>query len=226
MRSPPPYPRIPHLVDKRGTDDDQALGLPEREELLGGEVTIEEKLDGANAMCWVDDGVVCASGRSGPEALDRAKQFGALRGWALEHSDQLRELLTPRDAVLYGEWLFLTHTVHYGRLPDWFVGFDLWSAGEGFVPAEPCRELLTACGIAAPPRLGTGRYSVAQIDAMNETSIWADQPAEGMIVRPWRGSTIRVAKLVREGFQPRTDDDWKGARVQNELATSRSPLRT
>lgn len=67
------------------------------------------------------------------------------------------------------------------------------------------------------PWHGTGRYSLAQIADRNKTSMWSDQPAEGMIVRPQRPSSVRVAKLVRQGFKQRTDQSWKGAPMRNEL---------
>ncbi len=58
MTGPPPYPRIPHLVPGRGSRDDRVLSPEERHRFLAAEVSVEEKLDGANVGLWADDGLV------------------------------------------------------------------------------------------------------------------------------------------------------------------------
>jgi len=67
------------LVSGRGTADDLVLAAPAVASLLGSPVLVEEKVDGANVVLWMEDGRVEAALRSGPGAMDRAGQLGPLR---------------------------------------------------------------------------------------------------------------------------------------------------
>lgn len=213
------YPRVPHLVGGRGTDDDLVLGRRERDQLLAVPVEVEEKLDGANVMVWVDDGVLHAAGRAGPDSRDRAGQFGTLRAWVASHPDKVGPLLADGD-VLYGEWLYLTHTVAYQDLPSWFVALDLRRADGTFLEGPERREVLTSTGLVVPPLLGTGRYTLDGLEALALSSAWTDGPAEGVVVRPLEPlrAELRIAKLVRAGFERIDDDAWQHGRPTNQLA--------
>ncbi|NLD77043.1 MAG: RNA ligase family protein [Acidimicrobiales bacterium] len=215
------YPRIPHLVDGRGTADDLVLGRREREALLGVDLMVEEKLDGANVMVWVDDGILQCSGRAGPGSIDRAGQFGALRAWTATNFDRLQPLLAP-GSVLYGEWLYLTHTVAYRDLPSWFVALDLRGADGSYVDGQERREVLASTGLAAPPLLGTGRFDLDGLEELALRSKWSDGAAEGVVVRPVEpfDPDLRVAKLVRAGFERIADDEWRRGRGLNTVVPS------
>lgn len=218
---PPPYPRLPHLVAGRGTRDDLVLGDEERRVLLGGPVLVEEKLDGANVMCWAEDGVVHSSGRAGPGSADRAGQFGALRAWTSAHQQVLTDLLAPGE-VLYGEWLLLAHTVRYHDLPDMFIALDIGS-GEGLVPFETRRRRLTASGLVTPPRLAHGRFGLHDLDGMAGRSSWSTEPGEGVVVRAARPGPVMMAKLLRPGFSRIDDRGWARGRPRNRLRGSTGP---
>jgi hypothetical protein len=80
MTAPPPYPRVAHLVPGRGSSDDINLNAGEVAALLASEVVVEEKLDGANVVLWLEDeGRIQCALRSGPGSMDRAGQLGPLR---------------------------------------------------------------------------------------------------------------------------------------------------
>lgn len=218
--TPEPYPRIPHLVAGRGTDDDLTMSARTVRGFLSVDVEVEEKLDGANTMCWLDDGILRASGRSGPDASDRAGQFGRLRAWVAEHEDEIRSVLGPGQ-VLYGEWLYLQHTIRYERLPSLFVAIDLREADGSFVPTSLRRATLEASGLRTPPVVGRGRFTLAQLEEATRHSAYADGPAEGVIVRPLEphDGADRVAKLVRAGFRPVADTEWRRGRPKNGVAS-------
>ncbi len=223
VAAPASYPRIPHLVPGRGTDDDLVLGRPDRDRLLSLPLEVEEKLDGANVMVWVSDGVVHASGRAGPDSQDRAGQFGRLRAWVASHPDELLTLLGPGE-ILYGEWLWLTHTVEYHQLPSFFVALDLRLADGTFLDGPHRRDRLCSTGLSLPPLLGTGRYSLEGLEALTARSAWSDGPAEGVVVRPLDDvdPQLRAAKLVRAGFERIPDEAWRQGRPTNRLATGGS----
>lgn len=215
------YPRIPHLVPGRGTDDDLVLGAGERDELLATDLEVEEKLDGANVMIWADDGTFRCSGRAGPGSIDRAGQFGALRAWVAANPHRLGPLLRPGD-VLYGEWLYLTHTIPYRDLPSWFVALDLRRADGTFLEAAQRRALLAGTGLVIPPLLGTGRFTLEQLEELGRRATWSDADGEGVVVRPTQPPRpeLRMAKLVRAGFVRLTDEEWRRGRGVNSLAPS------
>lgn len=222
MSSPLSYPRIPHLVAGRGDDDDLVLGRHERERLLSLDLEVEEKLDGANVMVWLDDGVLRSAGRAGPDSRDRAGQFGPLRAWVAAHPDELRGLLGPGD-VLYGEWLHLTHTVAYRDLPSWFVALDLRSAEGTFLAGPGRRETLGSTGLVVPPLLGAGRFTLDDLESLALHSPWSDGPAEGVVVRPLvpvPDPDLRAAKLLRAGFRRIPDEAWRRGRPTNSLVAA------
>lgn len=216
--SPPPYPRVPHLVAGRGSRDDLVLGSDERDALLAGPVVVEEKLDGANVVVWRLGWEVKVALRSGEGGADRAGQLGPLRRWAAERGDALRTLLADGDA-LYAEWLLLTHTVAYDRLPAYLVALDLWHESRGFVALSERDVRCAAAGIAVVPEMwrGTPRV-VGTVEGLITTSAYGDRPAEGVIVRAAGAQPVRLAKLIRPGFVRIGDDAWSAPRPRNRLA--------
>ena len=200
---PRPYPRVPHLLPSAEvTPDDVVLDPEERERFLQEPVIVEEKLDGANAMLWLEGGgVVQVAGRSGVGGMDRGGQFGRLRAWAAERSDVLPALLRGGE-VLYGEWMYLTHTVYYDRLPDLFVGTDLYVPKTGFVRAEERDRRLGEAGLCAPPRLFTGTLGGEEsLASLLGTSAFGSQLSEGLVLRrEGEGRLLERAKVLRPGF--------------------------
>ncbi len=237
MTDPPPYPRIPHLVAGRGTDDDLVLAGAGIASLLGATVLAEEKVDGANVTLWIEDGRVEVALRSGPGAMDRAGQLGPLRAWAAEHDGALRQVLggvvpggvvlgdevvddevVDDDRALYAEWLLLTHSSLYDRLPAYLVALDLWTSSTGFLPAAERDAICAGAGLVIPPRVWTGvTAKVADIERLLGPSAWGSGPAEGLVVRSLAEPALR-AKLVPAGFRRLGDDDWRAGRPRNRLA--------
>src|SRR5690606_22108083 len=129
---------------------DKVLANDEVEALLAGEVVVEEKVDGANIGFSISqDGEVRVQNRG--QYLDRAHahaQFQPLWSWLPSRKAALADALYP-DLILFGEWCFAVHSVAYDRLPDWFLGFDVydWSVN-GFWDTRRRDELLTAVGLA------------------------------------------------------------------------------
>jgi RNA ligase len=220
MSEPAPYPRVPYLFpqpERRG--DDLVVGPEERERFLHEPVVVEEKLDGANVMLWLDgEGLVQTAGRSGADGMDRAGQLGRLRAWAAERSDRLRALLTA-DRVLYAEWLYLTHTVRYDRLPDLLVGTDLYEHEDGFFTVDERDRRLGQAGITTPPRVFSGALEGEErLLTLFGVSAFGSEPAEGLVLRREReGRLLERAKVLRPGFVRVSDDHWGGAPRRNAL---------
>lgn len=217
--NPTPYPRIPHLVEDRGSRDDLVLRPDQVRSLLQREVVVEEKLDGANVVLWLEDGWVQAATRGGPGASDRAGQLGPLRAWTAQHADALRNVLLQGASVLYGEWLLLSHTVTYDRLPSFLVVLDLLLVDGAFAGVDERDERCGGAGLHTPPLLARGVLGgVAAVEALLGQSAVGSGPAEGLIMRAVDGRPPRLAKLVRPGFDRLGDESWRAGRPRNRLA--------
>lgn len=212
---PPTYPRTPHLWPEDGQSTRLVLSTQEAERWLHEPVTVEEKLDGANVSLWWDDKVQVAS-RGGVGSMDRAGQLGRLRAWAAERSADLQELLAD-GWVLYGEWLWVRHSVAYDRLPDWLVALDLWHPRAGFADVADRDNRCTAGGFVVPPRLFSGVLNTREnvLDLLGPSVLSSTDQAEGLILRARDG---RRCKVVATGFTRRADSEWGAVSKHNSLA--------
>lgn len=216
--TPPPYPRVAHLVAGRGTRDDVVLGPADRRELLGGPVVLEEKLDGANVALWIEEGVVQVALRSGVGAADRAGQLGPLRAWVAERSDDLRSLLVDGIA-LYGEWMLLTHSVAYDELPAYLVALDLWTPSAGFMSVDERNRCCELVGLPVPPECWRGTpLTVEGVEAHFAQSEFGSEQAEGLVIRAIDGRLPRLAKLLNPQFSRVDDAAWRSGRPRNRLS--------
>jgi len=207
------FPRTPHLawLGAGQPRDDKVLSPAEAEELLQQTVTVEEKLDGANLGLSLDGtGDIRAQNRGAYLELDSLHpQFRPLRQWLAQHRFRLIDTLTP-ELIVFGEWCYAMHSVPYTRLPDWFIGFDIYdrSAGE-FWSVERRDRLMEALGIAVVPRLARGQLQLHQLLRLLDNSLFGDGPAEGLYVRVDKdGRLVQRAKLVRAEFTQAIGEHW------------------
>ena len=222
--SPPPYPRVGHLVAGRGSRDDVTLASAAVQSLVGGEVVVEEKLDGANVSLWLDGGQVLCGLRSGPGAMDRAGQLGPLRAWIAQHDEALRRALAGWEAV-YAEWLLLSHSVGYDRLPSYLVVLDLWRS-EGFATPDERNSACAAAELPTPPEVWRGvPGSVTGVERLLGRSAFGPEPMEGLVVRTVDGRPPRLAKLLRPTFDQLDDAEWRRGRPHNRLSDAAASWR-
>ncbi len=212
--APPPYPRTPYLwPPSAGATDDRVLAPAERPAWLQRPVTVEEKLDGANVSVWWEADRPEVASRGGVGAMDRAGQLGPLRARVYASYEQLRGLLDG-GWVLYAEWLWLTHTVHYDRLPDHLVALDLWHPEQGFAAHRQRVAWLRARELVVPPCLFTGVLGSAEaLVELIEVSHFGSEQMEGVVLR---SDGAGRCKVLRPGFVRAADDQI--GRARNELA--------
>ncbi len=179
---------------------------------------VEEKLDGANVMVWMDDGQVEVAPRGGPGAQDRAGQLGPLRAWAAARTQQLGNVLAG-DRVLYAEWMWLTHSVAYDSLPDHLIGLDLYSPA-GFASVAQRDTAFTTAAVALPPQIFQGILGSRQrVDALLGASRFGVGAAEGLIIRPTGSDEDpRLAKVVPASLDRRSDSSWRRSRERNAIS--------
>jgi len=94
------------------------LGKEETDGILSGDVHVEEKIDGANAQIWIEDGKIAIGSRNNTlcsdvmNPVEGNNYFNGFLEYVAGH-EGIKALLTERPRLrLYGEWL-VKHTIHY-----------------------------------------------------------------------------------------------------------------
>lgn len=215
------YPRIPHLPGSRGTEDDIVMGA-----VPSGPFHIFEKLDGANVG-------IMMNGFGELEFINRGsyiqnkrphEQWGALKKWAYEHYVQFQSFFARNPhTILYGEWLWAVHSIHYDQLPDYFIGFDVYDLTKGiFYPYDLAELEVSMCGFTFSTPIFT-QYDLSDsaiFDHLREYqrggySTRGD--VEGFIFRRV-GNHSEVYKYVLPDFQVGITEHWFNREViQNGL---------
>ena len=116
------YPRTPHLEGSRLQDGDYDLSQVPFSDILGKNIVVEEKVDGANcAISFDGDGNLLIQSR-GHYLVGgyRERHYNLLKSWANANREALWGALEGRY-VMYGEWMYAKHTVFYDALPHYFL---------------------------------------------------------------------------------------------------------
>lgn len=148
------FPRTKHLFDAGGSGvsrDDLLMDAGEEKRFYSQPgkgkqqlVAIEEKVDGANLGISIGtDMKLYVQNRSHFINSKTHKQFSTLDAWLSENSTSLYQILEPGQHILFGEWLYAKHSIHYTRLPGYFMAFDIYDreAGKFFSWRERNRRL-------------------------------------------------------------------------------------
>ena len=226
------FPHTPHLawLGVGEPRDDKVLTPDETESLLSHNVTVEEKVDGANVGFSVDEeGNLQAQNRGSFLTPGNCPpQFKPIWQWLEPRRDALCDALFP-DLMLFGEWCYAAHTVRYSRLPDWFLGFDVFDrASWGFWSVSRRDELLGRLGLAIVPTIGVGSFDLPRLRALLGQSRLGDFLAEGLYVRvdkfAWGASRMQWlasrAKLVRSEFIQSIGEHWSQRALETNKVVS------
>jgi ATP-dependent RNA circularization protein (DNA/RNA ligase family) len=217
------FPSTPHLATLPGVEirGDKVLTEPERDEFLRHEIIVEEKMDGANLGISFDaEGYVRARNRGAYLRLPGSGQWRKLGEWLALRTDVLFENLSDRY-ILFGEWCYAQHSIFYNRLPDWFLGFDIYEREAcRFLSSEQRDRLLEKMHISKVPGLARGRFSVSGLKKLLLQSTLANQPAEGLCLRFDEGDWLgQRAKLVQPAFIQAVGQHWSRSLIRpNRLA--------
>ncbi len=216
-------PSTPHLVTLPGVDirDDKVMAASERNEFLRHELIVEEKVDGSNLGVSFDaEGSIRAQNRGAYLRLPGSGQWKKLGEWLALRTDLLFEYLSDRH-ILFGEWCYAQHSVFYDRLPDWFLGFDIFDReSRRFLSSERRDRMLEKMHISKVPSLARGRFSCPELKKLLSQSKLADRPAEGLYLRFNQGDWLgQRAKLVRPTFIQAVEQHWSRSAIRpNRLA--------
>ena len=217
------FPHTPHLIwlAKSPCREDKVLSPIEAREFLEGDITIEEKVDGGNIGFSLDEsGSLQVQNRGSYLTRGSHPQFQPLWPWIDARRFALIDSLRP-DLMLFGEWCFAVHSVPYNRLPDWFLGFDVYDRAEGrFWSVDRRDSWLANLGLATVPRLARGQFSLERLRSLIGTSTITEGPMEGIYLRHDRGDWLEDrAKIVRSDFVEGIGKHW------SELPLEKNSLR-
>lgn len=140
------YPRTHHITGSGIQPGDEELDVVPFRTLAGRYLVVEEKMDGANCgVSFTPEGRLLLQSRGhyltgGP----REQQFQLFKAWASRYQGELWVLLGDRY-VLYGEWLYVKHTIFYTDLPHYFLEFDIYDTAQNeFLSTERRATMLAA----------------------------------------------------------------------------------
>lgn len=229
------YPRTPHLFGSRGTDDDKHLGPGESSALLAdSSLIVEEKLDGTNVgIHFTAAGRMVLQCRGHEITEGMHPQYDLFKQWTMGKRPVLEAMLADRF-ILFGEWLYARHSLHYRRLPHYFFEFDIYDKEQGeFLSLDSRLGWLEGTGILTVPVLHRGRLDLDQLRSLIGPSRFesvftdpntgrVDRLMEGLYLRTEaEGRVTRRAKLVRPEFveKVKQSEHWQHqAMVPNLLA--------
>jgi len=136
------------------------------------------------------------------------------RGWVFERMDELYAILGKRQYVLFGEWLWCQHAVHYDRLPSYFLAFDLYDIAQkrflsydrmmrvldGRVPVVPLMWSSSASNSSESNKFEELKKFI-HLDMTKRMSSHGSEAIEGVYVRLEQGGWVKDRfKLRRKTF--------------------------
>ncbi len=223
------FPHTPHLawLGPGTPRTDKVLSAGEVQDFLDSPIVVEEKVDGANIAIFFDaTGTMQVKNRGTVLGPGCHPQFHTLWPWLAQHRSRLQEAMSGA-LMLFGEWCFAVHSVRYGNLPDYFVGFDVYDLhAEKFWSADRRDEWAQPLDIVTAPIVAAGRFTLKELKSLLSSlpSQFGDQPAEGLYLRKEQNGWLQDrAKLVRPEFGQAIVEHWiKQAFEKNLLKSPRN----
>ncbi|KAG8834761.1 hypothetical protein FRC17_007267 [Serendipita sp. 399] len=242
------FPRTPHLINLGAVTEDD-VQVPESTDPSkpsfsiepGSCVVITEKIDGANlAFSLNPDGRIVVQNRAHWVNSKTHVQFKHLDLWVDEHREGLYSILSvdetfPQRYVLFGEWVVCVHSIHYSRLPDRFLVFDLYDRTTGtFASRDVIENRLRGTGIGLVPVIERRVAVDGQNPSVNmptheelismvqRPSLFYDGRVEGVYVKVERaGKVLERGKVVRGDFIAGNEHWTKGILTFNGIVECR-----
>lgn len=232
------YPRTPHLFGSKGTDDDKHMGAKESRAFISDpSLIVEEKLDGTNVgIHFTSAGRMVLQCRGHEITEGMHPQYDLFKQWTAVKRETLEIMLEDRF-ILYGEWLYARHSVHYRALPHYFFEFDIWDKdAAAFLELDTRLRMLEGTGFKTVPVVHRG--PLAKEDQLwsligpsaygsafdNPLSGHQDNLMEGLYLRTEaNGRVTGRAKTVRPEFveKIKQSEHWQHQQmVPNELTAS------
>jgi ATP-dependent RNA circularization protein (DNA/RNA ligase family) len=195
------------------TRDDKLLSNQETLDFLRNKILIEEKIDGTNVGFSLDDNdVIKIQNRGNYIGPGDHPQFSTIFDWTYNKLQLFRDHLGQRY-ILFGEWCYLKHSIHYTSLPDWFIGFDVYDKIENkFLSVERRNITFEKIGVYKVNEVAEGTYTRNDLMTLldNTPSSYGPEHIEGLYFRQDQSDwLLKRAKLVRAEFISGIEAHWK-----------------
>jgi len=209
------FPHTPHLVwlGEGLPRADKVLSREEVSRFLDGKIYVEEKVDGANIGVSLNQaGNIRAQNRGSYLTSKAHPQFDPLWPWINTHGIALSEALEP-GLILFGEWCYAQHSIHYDRLPDWFLAFDVYDTRtNAFWCVARRNRFVDSLGLCRVPAVTEGSFMLSELVGLLGESRLTSGPMEGIYVRKEDSDRVVArAKIVRAEFAQSIDEHWTKA---------------
>lgn len=212
----PEFHRIPHLNRQISnmTHDDIVPDLPIT---LPLDCHYQEKADGANMrISWLKGGPVLGNRENilkkgySDIRTPAKKQFVSAWNWIHKHEDDIKEIekMWQSPISIYGEWMFLKHSLEYDKLPDFFLAYDIWSVEDNkFLSPETVGKLMSETKISHIKPVKTVFTSMSEIISVSEkVSEYRTGIVEGIVLKTSKGEFLNETwKVVNKHFERTTD---------------------
>jgi hypothetical protein len=202
------------LFGSTGTADDKHLSEADSVRFIGNDsILVEEKIDGTNVGIHFTPGsemVLQCRGHLITEGMH--PQYDLFKQWATVKRAVLEEMLQS-DFILFGEWMYARHSIHYRGLPHYFFEFDIFdNVNQVFLSLERRLALLKGTGIQTVPVVHKGAIKKEQLVELigpswfesqfeNPITHRTDDLMEGLYLRTEaEGVVTGRAKFVRSEF--------------------------
>lgn len=208
------------LVPQIATKGKHFLSDADTRKLLGGNVVITEKMDGANVGIIRHKDYFKLQKRGSLVDVGEHFQFNFFKAWSQQNYDKLLQI--PQGTTLYGELMICKHTVPYDMLPDYFLAFAWYDKKNNeYKHRDEMTELCDKIGLCYTPEICRGcNFSKDELfDLIPDPSVYGHAPAEGLVV--WNYKQNMRGKVVRAEFQKAMDEDdhWdKGPIIKNTVS--------
>jgi len=236
------YPRTPHLFGSLGTSDDKHLGEKASTGFIqDSSLLVEEKLDGTNVgIHFRNETEMLLQCRGHLITAGMHPQYDLFKQWAEVKRESLFSILKDQY-ILYGEWLYATHSIHYTQLPHYFFEFDIYDKSEAcFLDYQTRMEILDNSGIQTVPIVHRGRLTAKQLPQLSSESAFGSQfehPVTGKMDNLMEGLYLRTedqgkvtgrSKFVRPEFTEKVkrSDHWQKKPVRPNLLKSETTIWT
>jgi atypical dual specificity phosphatase len=208
----PSFPKTPHLPHKPNTDKQDTVATEFDVAVIWTRpINVEEKIDGASCGMGIRDGEPLIRNRDhvlrkGYHKKTAAKmQFASVWNWWYDHKKSFESLAEIGPYSVFGEWCVAQHGIHYTRLPDWFIAYDIYDYEKRlWLPPPTARRLLQDAGFVVPCFFWQGQWGgeYANLEGYaNADSLWADSKVEGIYVKVYDDKEVTHRfKMVREDY--------------------------
>lgn len=169
-----------------------------------GTVHVQEKVDGANAQIWLENGEIKMGSRT--RVLGN-EEFNGFVPYVKAHKGIQQFFTAHPESRLYGEWL-VRHTIAYKETAyRKFYLFDIfgWNGVDEFIPAAAVKEIGELYGIDTVPLHGVFENpTIEQLQEFVGKSDFGDR-GEGIVIKNLgftNGFGEKVfAKIVTQAFK-------------------------